>query len=186
MSDLKPSSGDKKEVKRFKYRGSNFEDADEKGNILSYNVDNTIDLQSNLQLGTYTNRTLFFDPWNFKFEIQEYKIDEKQFDKVKTGGKENVDYVPEEFRAGPTRLLWRVKDNGALPTGATASQQLESWKSEPEKSNDEMDKNTVQSVMRYNQMFTYQLSITVPGDFAHKVSEKQFIVNSLTLVKLVM
>ena len=174
LSDLKPSSGDKKIVKRFKYKGTNFEDADEKGTILSYNVDNTIDLQSNLQLGTYTNRTLFFDPWNFKFEIQEYKIDEKQFGKVKTGGKEDVDYVPEEFRAGPTRLLWRVKDNGALPTGATAAQQLESWKSEPEKSNDEMDKNTVQSVMRYNQMFTYQLSITVSGDFALRAGETVF------------
>ena len=98
-------------------------------------------------------------------------MEDSQWNKVKTGGSETVDYVKPEFREGPTRLMTRIKDNGILPSGPDGDKQLATWKEDPSKDNDEMASNMVQSVMRYTQMFTLQLQISVPGDFSIRAGE---------------
>lgn len=172
LSDKEVASGNNKSPKAFKYKGTNFSGENSgPGNIISYEVLNTIDLQSNMMIGAYVNNTLYFDPYTFECESVEYKMEDSQWNKVKTGGSETVDYVKPEFREGPTRLMTRIKDNGILPSGADGDKQLSTWKEEPSKDNDEMASNMVQSVMRYTQMFTLQLQISVPGDFSIRAGE---------------
>ena len=57
-------------------------------------------------------------------------------------------------------------DVGYNPTGATPEEQLQSWKSQPRQSNFDAPRTMVQSVMRYNQVFTIQTNITIGGDFS--------------------
>ena len=46
--------------------------------------------------------------------------------------------------------------------------QLKNWKDKPEVSNYDVERSMVQSVMRYNQMFTIQTNITIPLDVSIK------------------
>ena len=84
-------------VKKFEYTNTDKkQDGYEK--ILKYNVNSNIDLQEKLVIGAYNNRTLFFDPFEFKVKEVDFDIS-KQKDKVKSSGKE-IDFVAEEFRNG--------------------------------------------------------------------------------------
>ena len=64
-------------------------------------------------------------------------------------------------------MLW---DSGTLPTGNT-NQQIEKSKEHNLKPEETFN----QSKMRYNQMFTIQRSITIPGDFTLQAGDAIFI-----------
>ena len=64
-----------------------------------------------------------------------------------------------------------ILDLGTLPTGADAKAQLERWASNTEESNDKVMDRMVQSVMRYNQMYSVVTSITIPGDFSLRAGD---------------
>ena len=58
-----------------------------------------------------------------------------------------------------------ILDVGILPIGKDATAQLEYWNSDKERTNDKVIERMVQSIMRYNQLFTIKASITIEGDF---------------------
>lgn len=155
------------------------------GRILQYSINENVDVQSKMQIGTYGTRILYFDPYTFKVDAI-INLMNKQGDVAPERSKdsdpaqvskgtpqkknantaaETLDFVPEEFTDLPCRLMCVVKDNGNLPSGINAQKQLESWKANPTVMNDRKDQTLHQSIARFNQLFSNKISITIPGDF---------------------
>ncbi len=158
-----------------------------KGKILEYNIERDIDLQNNLVLGTYANRTLFFDFMKYEYQIRPFSVDppvdpppgkegeqtspESSKGKLENLGSEDLPLVADEFRKPLSRLMTRVLDIGTMPSGETAEKQLENWKDNKEKPTYDAGNSMVQSVMRYNQMFSIKINITIAGDFTLRAGD---------------
>lgn len=155
--------------------------------VLQYSIDENIDIQNKMQIGTYNTRTLYFDPYTFKVDAvvnsmkavgsqaKERSADSDpaqvstaspQIKKANTAGK-TLDFIEGQFLEPdkPCRLMCVVKDNGNLPSGTNAEQQLKAWKEKPTTMNDQKDLTLHQSISRFNQLFSNKISITVPGNF---------------------
>jgi len=132
--------------------------------ILSMNIERDMDLQQNLSLGVYANRTLYFDFFNFEYIPSEYTI-ETQESKLTLVG-EDFNYVAPEFKESPTRFMSRILDMGYLPSGKTANAQLSTWASNPKKPNYDAANIMSQSLMRYNQLYSIKFNVMIAGDFS--------------------
>ena len=138
--------------------------------ILNYDLHRTVDVQSNMMLGAFKNRTIFFDPYQFKYEMKEYDITQQKSVKH-AGSQDDFDFVNPLFTETPTRLMSSVLDVGTLPVGADGKAQLSRWASNKSETNDKVMERMVQSVMRYNQMYSIVTSITIPGDFSLRAGD---------------
>ena len=160
--------------------------------ILTYDINSDVDVGKNLMMGMYNNRSIFFDPLSFNYEVRSFPEVEtpppegqivgkivKVVDSVKnyleklaTAAEEPVsDLIKEEFRQSPTRLMSFIMDTGVMPSGITSQDQLNTWSGEKEKENYDVANTMVQSIMRYNQLFTVKTDITIPGDFSIKAGD---------------
>ena len=160
--------------------------------ILTYDINSDVDVGKNLMMGMYNNRSIFFDPLSFNYEVRSFPEVEtpppegqivgkivKTVDSVKnyleklaTAAEEPVsDLIKEEFRQSPTRLMSFIMDTGVMPSGITSQDQLNTWSGEKEKENYDVANTMVQSIMRYNQLFTVKTDITIPGDFSIKAGD---------------
>ena len=70
----------------------------------------------------------------------------------------------------PTRLSWSVLDTGSQP-GGTTEEQLDKSKEE----NFDLKNVYNQSIMRYNQLFSATVTVTVGGDFSLHAGDAIFI-----------
>ena len=141
------------------------------GNILKYTIDRDIDLKENLVLGTYNNRTMFFNPVSLDYFVRDYNIGDQK-DKVDTAGKKNAaEAIAKEFSQSPSRIMTSVLDVGTLPAGVNTTAQLEKWKARPTEPNYKSGESMVQSAMRYNQMQTIQISVVIAGDYSIKAGD---------------
>jgi len=173
LSDTEPSGG-KKKYKSLVYnetpdgRGSTVP-PEYGGKILEYNVDTSAgSVQSKLQIGTYSTRTILFDPFNCFYEVINPNTEGGNLankDKLQKAGK-NLPKYNEEFKVEGqnkdfSRTQYMLIDTGTLPTGSTKEQ----TKKSKDKNFD--PKNILnQSVMRYNQFFSTKVTITITGDFS--------------------
>ena len=164
------------------YLYSNTEDNPEEydGKIISYDIDRNIDLQNNLLMGTYSNRTLFFDFYAMNYEVRNFNVDSTNpakseeggsKGKVVSGGTEDLDYVSDEFRKPISRLMNRVKDVGTLPNGKNIIEQLKAWKDKANEATFDAEDIMVQSLMRYNQLFSIKINIMIAGDFSLRAGD---------------
>jgi len=164
------------------YLYSNTEDNPKEydGKIISYDIDRNIDLQNNLLMGTYSNRTLFFDFYAMNYEVRNFNVDSTNpakseeggsKGKVVSGGTEDLDYVSDEFRKPISRLMNRVKDVGTLPNGKNIIEQLKSWKDKASEATFDAEDIMVQSLMRYNQLFSIKINIMIAGDFSLRAGD---------------
>ena len=164
------------------YLYSNTEDNPEEydGKIISYDIDRNIDLQNNLLMGTYSNRTLFFDFYAMNYEVRNFNVDSTNpakskeggsKGKVVSGGTEDLDYVADEFRKPISRLMNRVKDVGTLPSGKNILEQLKAWKDKAGEATFDAEDIMVQSLMRYNQLFSIKINIMIAGDFSLRAGD---------------
>ena len=145
------------------------------GKILDYNIERDMDLQSNLSVGMYSNRTMFFNFYAMHYKTRDFSVDESggaeqdkgagSKGKIVTGGKDDIDAVADEFRLPVSRIMNRVLDVGTLPSGEDIDEQLEQWKNSPFDPTYDAAKTMVQSIMRYNQLFSIKINITIPGNF---------------------
>ena len=150
------------------------------GKIISYTVDRNIDLQNNLTIGTYANRTLFFDFYAMNYKVRNFSVDSAgaadnkeggSKGKIDTLGKDEIDSVADEFRKPVSRLMNKVLDVGTLPSGKDIDEQLEKWKENPDNATYDATKTMVQSIMRYNQMFSIKINIMIAGDFSLRAGD---------------
>ena len=161
--------------------------------ILTYEINSDIDVGKNLMMGMYNNRSIFFDPVSFNYEVRSFPEPEKPqtegqivdenttgqtltmreyLEKLEKAEEEPVsELLAKEFRQSPTRLMSFVLDTGVMPSGITSQEQLDTWNEEKSKSNFDFKDTVVQSIMRYNQLFTVKTDITIPGDFTIKAGD---------------
>ena len=141
------------------------------GKILKYNINADIDIQQNLSLGVYHNRTIVFDPLSFSYEVKDFGVDNQTIDSagpVRTNTLINPDLVDT-----PTRFMTAVADVGFNMSGE-GDEQIENTRDDTDREsikNDNVDDNLVQSIMRYNQLFTIQTEITIPGDYSIRAGQ---------------
>jgi hypothetical protein len=161
-----------KDKKRYVY--TNAPNINEKteytSKILSVNIDRDIDLQQNVSMGTYANRSLFFDFYAMDYEVRNYNLKFNQKDGI-TPAEENVLFVPDEFTEAPSRLMNLVLDYGTMPSGNTPNAQLKTWKDDPKYANYDAPKLMVQTIMRYNQLYTIKTNIIIAGDFSLRAGD---------------
>ena len=139
--------------------------------ILSVDIERDIDLQQNLTMGAYSNRTLFFNPVSYSYSVRDLGIDQTK-DKVVSAGKKTLgDGVAPEFTSSPSRIMNRVMDIGTLPSGNTAVEQLNEWKDNPNSATFKSAETLAQSAMRYNQLFSIKTHVTIAGDFSLRAGQ---------------
>ena len=161
-------------VKKYIYTGNESYPPEYNGHILNVNVDRDIDLQQNLALGTYANRSIFFNYASMEYLGRDYNIEDNQKDKIVNAGDQDIAWVAPAFRKGPSRLMNHILDVGTLPSGDDAVKQLENRKADPTKPTWNAEDTMVQSIMRYNQLFTIKINIMIPGDFSLKAGDLIF------------
>jgi hypothetical protein len=132
------------------------------GKILEYHANKTIDVKQRLMMGTYGSKLQTFDPYADKFDSTRTLTNDEQ--KV-LGGKEtpklNSAFSPE------SRVFYKKLDVGVMPNGKTAEDQLKGQTQENYKASDLI----MQSPMRYNQIFTLMVTITIAGDSSHRAGD---------------
>lgn len=141
------------------------------GTILELQSDNTINVQSKLESGTYSTRVVLFDPFNCHYQVIEKNINQTESD-LKLAGKE-LPKLNEEYNEAVgrfTRTTYMLIDKGSLPSGSTENQINKS--KEP---NFDPENILNQSIMRYNQLFTIKKTVTIPGDFSLNAGDTIFI-----------
>jgi hypothetical protein len=157
-------------VKKFVYNNV----ADNPGydaKILSYDIDRDVDTKESMSLGTYNNRSIFFDFYSMNYKVVNFDIGEQKSKLTTAGKKFAPDQVAREFTQSPTRLFSHVLDVGTIPKGTTSDAQLKNWKDNPTVSNYDAERSMVQSVMRYNQLFAVQTNIIIPLDVSIKAGD---------------
>lgn len=141
------------------------------GTILELQSDNTINVQSKLESGTYSTRVVLFDPFNCQYQVIEKNVNQTESD-LKLAGKE-LPKLNEEYNEAVgrfTRTTYMLIDKGSLPSGSTENQINKS--KEP---NFDPENILNQSIMRYNQLFTIKKTVTIPGDFSLNAGDTIFI-----------
>ena len=117
-----------------------------------------------MEIGSYSTRTILFDPFNCYYEVLTQNAQEDQ-KKLKLAGKQLPKFNPEFNKEGNnkdfSRTQYMLIDKGSLPTGDT-KQQIE------KSINPNFDPKNIlnQSSMRYNQLFNTKTEITIISDFS--------------------
>ena len=152
-------------VRKFILNNTGQAVAGKSANILNYTIESDTELHQNLTLGTYNNKSIFFDFLKMDYRERSYSINDQE-GKVSTAGKkgDHFNFVAKEFTESPTRFMSHILDIGVNPKG-TGDQQIENWKDEEGEGNFKVEDTQVQSIMRYNQLFTVKIQVTIPGDF---------------------
>ena len=134
--------------------------------IIESNLNQSNDIGINSRMGMYSNRTIYIDLENETYEEVDFNISELNPDKPLK--------VIETLKDKPTRLMFRILDQGALQKG--------SKKEEVEKRN-ELAVYQNKSYIRNNLLFSQSLNISVPINpelRAGQMIEVQFPLSELT------
>ena len=148
------------------------------GKALAYNVNNKVNIQDKLKMGAYSTRIITFDPYTTKYEVVNpnagnskdappaSKGNEKD---LKLAGKKlpvmNREFNKNEPGKEFSRTTFMVLDKGALVSGSGAGESQEQIE-KSKKENYEPGVVLNQGIMRMNQLFALETSITIPGDFS--------------------
>ena len=137
--------------------------------VMQYNKKDNGSVQEKMKMGALTTRQVIFDPFTCYYEVINPTTDDTE-GSLKTAGRDGLalkkDLRNQEFdQVGTnknfTRTTYRLLDKGTLPTG-DSKQQIEKSAEENFKGADIEN----QSIMRYNQFFSSQADIVIPGNFA--------------------
>jgi len=133
---------------------------------LTYERYNLVNVQKKLAIGAFTSRVLTFNPFTFSFDVanpQSFLFEQEGG--YKTGGEEifklNSEFNSDEAKGDFSITSLKMTSVGGLQIGNTETQLSKS--KEVDFTTDQI---LNQSFMRYNQLFTSQVSITIPGDFS--------------------
>ena len=158
-------------VKKFNYNNTGNKVKGNDNNILNYTIESDTELHQNLTLGTYNNKSIFFDFLAMNYREVSYSIEQQSGDVEVAGRKgDGYNFVAKEFTRTPSRFMTHILDIGVNPKG-TGDKQLENQKSNPGEPNFQAEDTAVQSIMRYNQLFSVKAQITIAGDFSIKAGD---------------
>lgn len=158
-------------VKKFVYNQTVNLPVDYDAKILELDPPNPNgDVVKKLEAGTYSTRTILFDPFNCYYEVLTPNVQGGENDlgtekKLKKAGK-NLPKINSKFNVEGTnkdfsKTKWHLIDRGSLPSGVTSEQISKS------KDPNFDPKNILnQSSMRYNQLFSSLTTFTIYGDLS--------------------
>jgi len=140
---------------------------------LEYSHDNKINVQEKLKMGSYSTRTILFDPFTLHYEVLTPNFIEKEQSLTLAGRslpKLNQEFTRDGNNKEFSRTSYFVLDKGTLPSGNT-QQQIQKSREE----NFEYRDIVNQANMRYNQFFSSQATVTLPGDFSLHAGDAVFL-----------
>tara|TARA_Y100000004_G_scaffold194992_1_gene260938 strand:+ start:4922 stop:6199 length:1278 start_codon:yes stop_codon:yes gene_type:complete len=162
--------GQGQSVGKYLYNNSETDVSGQK-KILNYTIESDTELHQNLTLGTYHNKSIFFDFFAMDYREKTYSIDDQEGGVQTAGNKgDQFNFVAKEFTQTPSRFMTHILDIGVNPKGS-GDDQLKNWQSEEGEGNFKVEDTQVQSIMRYNQLFTVKTQITIAGDFRIKAGD---------------
>ena len=140
---------------------------------LTLDTDNRVNVQKKLAQGAYSIRSIAINPFDTKYETKIIDAHENE-EKLKLAGKglptQNDVFKKDGADANFSRTTYYLNTVGQKHMGETEEQ--------IEKAEDEnFEKNEVvnQSIMRYNQLFASQITITIPGEFSLHAGDAVFM-----------
>ena len=140
---------------------------------LTLDTDNRVNVQKKLAQGAYNIRSIAINPFDTKYETKIIDAFENE-EKLKLAGKglptQNDVFTKEGADVNFSRTTYYLTTVGQKHMGETEEQ--------IEKAEDEnFEKNEVvnQSIMRYNQLFASQITITIPGEFSLHAGDAVFM-----------
>ena len=140
---------------------------------LTLDTDNRVNVQKKLSLGTYNLRSIEINPFDTNYETNIIDAFENE-EKLKLAGKglptENKVFTKEGADVNFTRTTYYLTTIGQQHMGET-EEQLDKSKDENFKKNEVVK----QSIMRYNQLFASQITITIPGEFSLHAGDAVFM-----------
>ena len=147
---------------------------------LSLETDNRINVQKKLMMGAYSTRIQTLNPFNLDWSsttsdiLSEEGKEKIGQDYLKLAGQSmpslNKEFEKKGGDAEFSRTTFHLVSTGQLMYGEP-QQQLEKSKKE----NFEYKKVFNQAVMRYNQLFASEITITLPGDFSLHAGDTVFM-----------
>jgi hypothetical protein len=151
--------------------------------ILDYSFVGSISLNNMIQTGAMTkSRKQEFNRMKNVYN-ENTKESPDQYKEFNNGGKERPKLAdgPSQLEIGGEKkplqdLVTRnfsdkMSDDGILPRGFSLAEQIPL----SQKENLNLDQILRQSAMRYNQLFSHKLSITIPGDFELRAGDLVFV-----------
>ena len=162
---------------------------------LAFEKDNRNDIKSKLDQGTYSNRLITFNPFNCFYEVTYPNADNTgpagggdgapgSQKKTVHSGKQLPVLNPKikSAKGGKndfSRTTFKLLDVGTLPAGSGGERESEPKDQEQLKKSEEENANPAktlnQAIMRLNQLNTFKISITIPGDFTLHAGDAVFV-----------
>ena len=135
-------------------------------NIQSFQVVSDVDMDQNMNLGMYHNRSIFFDFARMNYIVVGFN-GPAQRPGLELGGideKFTGEVISDKVKDTPSRLMHHILDVGAQNDG-TGDEQLDNWRADANKPNYDAIERQAKANMRYSELFTIRFNITIPGDF---------------------
>ena len=166
---------------------------------LAFEKDNRNDIKSKLDQGTYSNRLITFNPFNCFYEVTYPNADNtgpagggdgapgSQKKTVHSG--QQLPVLNPKIKSAKggkndfSRTTFKLLDVGTLPAGSGGEResdpknqgQLGPDGKNAKKENANPAKTLNQAIMRLNQLNTFKISITIPGDFTLHAGDAVFV-----------
>ena len=144
------------------------------GKAIEMRSENRIDAVQKSKMGTNSSRVVTFDPFTTYYDVKKFKSNEFEPEYKKAGKKlpkQNSKFKNPNGEEEYSRTTYFVLDTGTLNTGNTVEEQLNKSGDE----NFEVAKIVNQSIMRYNLLFSQQISLTIPADLSLHAGDAIFI-----------
>ena len=141
---------------------------------LTLDTDNRVNVQKKLAQGAYNIRSIAINPFDTKYETKIIDAHENE-EKLKLAGKglptQNKVFTKEGADVNFSRTTYYLTTVGQKHIGETDTDQIQKATEE------NFEKNEVvnQSIMRYNQLFASQITITIPGEFSLHAGDAVFM-----------
>ena len=140
---------------------------------LSFSKNNIQSTDDKEKVGARDTRLVTFNPFDGTYKVTTPNSGDTE-GSITTAGKDLATQNPELRRPGTnknfSRTTYVLKDTGSLPSGTT-EQQLDKSKNE----NLKVEKVLNQSIMRYNQFFSFKAEVVIPGDFSLHAGDAIYI-----------
>ena len=139
------------------------------GKILEHKSDNSINVQSKMNMGAYKSKMVLFNPFDCEYKVIEETAEQVDVTLAGKGlPKFNTKFDTE--KKDFTRTTFYLIDSGTMPIGSTKDQ-IEASTSD----NFQAYKTLNQSIRRYNQLFSGMMEITIAGDFSLHAGDVIFV-----------
>ena len=141
---------------------------------LSFSKNNAQTASDKEKVGARDTRMIVYNPFDGQYKVITTASDDEAQKSLTTAGKKLASQNPELIRPGTnknfSRTTYAITDTGSLPSGNT-EQQLQKSKDE----NFKVEKVLNQSIMRYNQFFSFKAEVVIPGDFSLHAGDAVYV-----------